>query len=67
MSEDMTWKDEEMRRRAIQTKDLITFYKSVIRPQLEYVCPAWHTSLPQLTRTHPEESVISYIPKHIVC
>ena len=56
MSQDMTWKHHiedmhrrpsprlyylrQMRRCGIQTKDLITFYKSVICPLLEYACPA---------------------------
>ena len=25
--------------------DLLCFYKTVVRPALEYACPAWHSSL----------------------
>ena len=37
----------QLRRCGVHTKDLLMFYKSVIRPILEYACPAWHTSLTQ--------------------
>ena len=29
----------------MSTGDLLCFYKSVIRPVVEYACPAWHSSL----------------------
>jgi len=29
----------------MSTGDLPCFYKSVIRPVVEYACPAWHSSL----------------------
>ena len=32
---------------AIGQCDLVRIYISVIRPVVEYACPAWHTNLPQ--------------------
>lgn len=35
-----------LRKSGVPPKDLLTVYKAMIRPVLEYACPAWHTSLP---------------------
>ena len=34
-----------LERSSLSREDLLYFYSSVIRPVLEYACPAWHTSL----------------------
>ena len=34
-----------IKRSSLSREDLLYFYSSVIRPVLEYACPAWHTSL----------------------
>ena len=36
-----------MKRVGIGQRDLVRFYISVIRPVVEYACPAWHTNLPK--------------------
>ena len=36
---------KQLKRAGMSTGDLLCFYKSVIRPVAEYVCPAWHSSL----------------------
>ena len=35
----------QLKRAGISQADLITVYLSIIRPVLEYACPAWHTNL----------------------
>ncbi|KAK2174417.1 hypothetical protein NP493_806g01046 [Ridgeia piscesae] len=37
----------QLKRAGITQKDLVSVYVSVVRPVLEYVCPVWHTNLPQ--------------------
>ena len=37
----------QLKRANIATKELITFYKSCIRPIIEYACPIFHNALPQ--------------------
>ena len=34
-----------LRRAGVSTADLVTYYSAVIRPTVEYACPAWHSSL----------------------
>ena len=34
------------RRAGVPPKDLVTLYKAIIRPVLEYAAPVWHSSLP---------------------
>jgi len=36
-----------LKRSSLSRDDLLYIYSSVIRPVLEYACPAWHTSLTQ--------------------
>ena len=36
---------KQLKRNSVNSADLLYFYLSVIRPVLEYACPAWHTSL----------------------
>jgi len=36
---------EILKRCSLNSDDLLYFYTSVIRPILEYACPAWHNSL----------------------
>lgn len=36
---------QRLKRSKLTTNDLITFYKSVVVPPLEYACPAWCTSI----------------------
>jgi hypothetical protein len=36
---------KQLKRSGVNIRDLLQFYVSVIRPILEYACPAWHTSL----------------------
>ena len=36
----------QLRRANVPKKDMIKFYLCIIRPVLEYACPAWSTSLP---------------------
>ena len=38
---------KQLKRSSADSDDLLHFYLSVIRPVLEYVCPAWRTSLTQ--------------------
>ena len=35
-----------LRRAGVSPKGLVTMYKAIIRPVLEYAAPVWHTSLP---------------------
>ena len=37
----------QLKRAGITQNDLVSVYVSVVRPVLEYACPAWHTNLPQ--------------------
>jgi len=34
-----------LNRSSLTTDDILYFYTCVIRPVLQYACPAWHTSL----------------------
>ena len=36
---------KQLRRNDVQPPDLFYFYTAVVRPILEYACPAWHTSI----------------------
>ena len=36
---------KHLKRSGVQLEDLLHFYFSVVRPVLEYACPAWHTEL----------------------
>lgn len=36
-----------LRRSGVDSKDMLNFYKSVIRPSFEYAAPVWATSLPE--------------------
>jgi len=38
-----------LRRSGVPPADLLTVYKAMIRPVLEYACPAWHSSLPAIS------------------
>ena len=62
LSADLTWNEHidstikkcnqrlylllDLRRAGVPPKDLVTLYKAIIRPVLEYATPAWHSSLP---------------------
>ena len=37
----------QLKRAGIGQCDLVRIYISVIRPVVEYACPAWHTNLPK--------------------
>ena len=37
----------QLKRAGINQNDLVRMYASVIRPQVEYACPIWHTNLPK--------------------
>ena len=39
------WCLKKLKRTGVARKDLAYFYQAVVRPILEYACPAWHTSL----------------------
>jgi len=45
-----------LKRSSLSRDDLLYFCSSVIRPVLEYACPAWHTSLTQ-QQTRQIESI----------
>jgi len=45
-----------LKRSALSIDDLLYFYKSAIRPVLEYACPAWHSSL-TVEQTRQIESI----------
>ena len=56
ISQDLTWNKhvdnivyilDQLKRAGITQKDLVSVYVSVVRPVLEYACPAWHNNLPQ--------------------
>jgi hypothetical protein len=36
---------KQLRRSGMQDDDLIVFYKTIVRPVLEYACPVWHAGL----------------------
>jgi hypothetical protein len=36
---------KHLKRSGVDLDDILHFYYSVVRPVLEYVCPAWHTGL----------------------
>jgi len=39
------WFLKKLKRAGVDKQDLLYFFLTVIRPVLEYACPAWHTSL----------------------
>ena len=39
------WFLKKLKRAGVSTDDLVHYYQAVVRPVLEYACPAWHTSL----------------------
>ena len=41
------WFLKKLKRAGVDKEDLAYFFQAVIRPILEYACPAWHTSLTQ--------------------
>ena len=54
ISSDLKWKTSarlcclrQLKRANIATKEFITFYKTCIRPIIEYACPIFHNALPQ--------------------
>ncbi len=74
LSDDLTWREHvehiharasprlyylrQLKRSGVSNKDLTMYYKSVIRPLLEYACPAWHTSL-----TNHDSELLEHIQK----
>jgi len=36
---------KETKRAGVSREDLMYFYQAVVRPVLEYACPAWHTRI----------------------
>jgi hypothetical protein len=38
---------KQLKRASVDTKELLTFYTSCIRPIVEYACPVFHNSLPR--------------------
>jgi len=45
----------QLKHSGLSQNDLLDFYKSVIRSCLEYVCQAWHTSLPEYLHENLEK------------
>jgi hypothetical protein len=41
------WFLRQLKRSGASIEDLLCFYKTVVRPVLEYACPVWHSSLTQ--------------------
>ena len=39
------WFLRQLKRSGAPIEDLLCFYKTVVRPVLEYACPVWHSSL----------------------
>jgi len=39
------WFLKKLKRAGVSREDLMYFYQAVVRPVLEYACPAWHTSI----------------------
>jgi len=39
------WFLKKLRQAGIYVDDLVHYYQTVVRPVLEYACPAWHSSL----------------------
>ena len=39
------WFLRQLKRSGASIEDLLCFYKTVVRPVLEYACPVWHSSL----------------------
>jgi len=39
------WFLKKLKRAGVAKEDLAYFFQTVVRPILEYACPAWHTSL----------------------
>ena len=39
---------KQLRRCGVASEDQLMFYKSVIAPNTEYACPAWHKSLTKI-------------------
>ena len=59
----------QLKRAKIATKELITFYKTLIRPVSEYACQVYHNSLPKylsddLERLQSELCASSFLRKH---
>jgi len=42
---DIQTRPKKLKRAGASPKDLVYYYQAVIRPVLEYACPAWHCSL----------------------
>ena len=43
-----TWALRVLRKKGMTERDLVTVYKSMIRPLVEYAIPAWHSSITQV-------------------
>jgi len=39
------WFLKKLKRAGVSREDIVYFYQTVVRPVLEYACPAWHTSI----------------------
>jgi len=39
------WFLKKLKRAGVSVKDLVYYYQTVVRPLLEYACPAWHSGL----------------------
>ena len=47
---------KHLRRNNIQPIDLFYYYKTIVRPVLEYACPAWHSSI-TITQSNKLETI----------
>ena len=45
---------KQLRRGGMSSTDLLVFYKAIVRPVLEYACPAWHPGLTKTQSDHIE-------------
>ena len=52
---------KQLKRSGMTEKDLVLYYKTVIRPAVEYACQVWHTSLTNNFNLRSQEEFI--LPK----
>ena len=56
----------QLKRSGIPAEDLLTVYTTVVRPTLEYACPAWSTSLTMGLQTDMERVQLKTCYEHCI-
>jgi len=62
-----TWFLKKLKRAGVAREDLVYFYQAVVRPVLEYACPAWHTSITKDIQRRAILVIVGNIPYEEAC